>query len=106
MMERAAVTRSGSGFSIATNSFKHKDVLRLQFFLKEKYNLTTGVNKCGVKNQYVLYFHANTMPKLARLVKYHFVESIKYKLGKYCSSAVQEALQEAVQETVQEEDLP
>lgn len=79
-------TKSGSGLSIATNSFKHEDLLRTQLFLKKKYDFTVGVNKCGYDNQYVLYFHAKTMPKLASLVKPYFVESMTYKLGKYGSS--------------------
>lgn len=79
-------TKSGSGLTIATNSFNYKHLLQLQTFLKEKYDIVVSINKCGADNQYVLYFHAKTIPKLANLVSPFIVENMKYKLGKYGSS--------------------
>lgn len=88
-------TRSGYGLAIATNCFLYEDVLRVQCFLRKKYNFQVSVNKAGVHNQWILYFHANTMPEFAKIVEPHIIENIKYKLGKYASSTIQ-----------QEENLP
>lgn len=79
-------TVSGNGLSIATNSFPYKDLCTIQNFLKEKYDLQVSIHKCGVPNQFVLYFHVKTIPKLAKLVKPYFIENIMYKLGKHGSS--------------------
>lgn len=76
-------TRSGHGLAIATNGFQYDDLLKIQLFLQEKLNLKVGVNKCGKENQFILYFHVKTMPKLVNLVKPYFIENIKHKLGKW-----------------------
>ena len=83
-------TPCGHGLKVATNCFKYEDLLNIQTFLKEKYGLIVGLHRCGAKDQFVLYFHVKTMPTLVRLVKPFFVESMKYKLGKYGSSVIED----------------
>lgn len=78
-------TRSGSGLSVSTNCFTHEDLLKIQLFLKEKWAFKASLHKCGAKNQWVLYFHAKTMPKLASLVKPYLVKNMQHKLGKWRS---------------------
>lgn len=79
-------TRSGSGLSIATNSFKYEDLLKIQKYFKRSYDFKVSINKSGKENQFVLYFHSKSMPMLANYIKPFFVENIKHKLGKYGSS--------------------
>jgi ubiquinol-cytochrome c reductase cytochrome b subunit len=79
-------TRSDHGLKIVTNCFRYDDLLKVQIFIKEKYDLIVSIHKSGTESQFSLYFPVKTIPTLAKLVKPYFVENIKYKLEKFGSS--------------------
>lgn len=74
---------SSAGLKIATNNFDYSDLVLVAKILNNKYNLKVSIQKSGVENQYVLYFHKKSMNALAILVKPHLHPSMYYKLNGY-----------------------
>jgi ubiquinol-cytochrome c reductase cytochrome b subunit len=68
------------GLALSTHSFSPKEVERLSRFLAKKYGLKTTLHNGGEgKDQWLIYIWAESMPRLAQIVK----PSMLYKLGKY-----------------------
>lgn len=65
--------------SIATNSFSLEGLLRLQKFLKKKYNLNVTITK-----EFRLYFPAESGRKFYELTKDYIIDSMKYKFSFLC----------------------
>ena len=74
-------SRASAGAKIATNSFKIEDIKRIIYVIKKLYNINTSINKCGKKDQYIIYFSKANMPLLSNLIKKHLVPSMYYKLN-------------------------
>lgn len=70
-----------AGAKIATNSFQKRDLERVQYILKLKYELHCTILSAGVNNQYILYFSKNNMPLLSKIIKKYMVPSMYYKLN-------------------------
>lgn len=73
-------TKSGSGVTISTNSFTYEDILFICDVLYRKYNITAKPNKCGAKNQWVIYIHKVSMPILTNLILTYMTPSMYRKL--------------------------
>lgn len=67
---------SKCSISIATCCFELNDLIRLQKFLKNKYNLSTTIHK-----DFKLYFAAESAHKFYNLVKNYIVEDMLYKFN-------------------------
>jgi hypothetical protein len=69
------------GIKIATHSFSKKDVEKLIFVLKFKYDLNCTVQKISIKNKYNIYIKKDSMNILKNLILPHLHTSMYYKLG-------------------------
>ena len=68
-------TASGNcSISIATCSFSLEGLLRLQKYLKNKYEISTTIQK-----DFKLYFHTESAIKFYNLIKDYIIEDMKYK---------------------------
>lgn len=68
---------------IATNSFTLEDVKRLCTVLESRYNIKASAHKTGLKNQYNVYIHVESMPTIAKLCKPYTHPSMYYKFNGY-----------------------
>lgn len=73
-------TKVGKGIKLCTNSYTYEEVNFLCNILLKKYNLKSTPNKTGVKNQYVIYIHKESIERLKEIIKKHMVESMLNKL--------------------------
>lgn len=72
------------GLALSTHGFTRGDVERLAHFLTGRYGLKITLNNGGEgKDQWLLYIWAESMPRLAQLVRPYVPPSMLYKLGKY-----------------------
>lgn len=76
---------ASAGVKFASNSFCEADWKRMQFVLKDIYNLEVSIQKAGVeeKNQFIVYVPKSNMPLFSNIVKKHIVPSMHYKLNGY-----------------------
>jgi hypothetical protein len=72
---------TGRGIKISTNSYTKVEVEFLATVLRNKYGLDTSVQSAGVPNQWVLYIHRKSLPKLALIVGPYLHSSMHYKLN-------------------------
>jgi ubiquinol-cytochrome c reductase cytochrome b subunit len=72
-------TYHNSGVRIARNSFTKKEVIFISKILKNKFDLDTSLHKN--QDKYQLYFKANAMPRLKKLILPFMEPSMLYKLG-------------------------
>lgn len=72
---------ASAGAKIATNSFKKEDLNKIIDVIKKLYNINSTINKCGKKDQYIIYFPKASMPLLSNLIKKYLVPSMYYKLN-------------------------
>ena len=68
-----------AGLKLATNCFEEEEVEELKKILKEKYELEASKNKDG--KRWVIYVPKKSMKRLARIVKGHIYNSMRYKLN-------------------------
>ena len=72
--------QEGQGIRLATNSYTYEDCKFLALTLTNKYKFKTSVVKSGKPNQWCVSIWKESMPKLVKLVKPHFIPEMVYKL--------------------------
>lgn len=72
-----------AGVKISIKSFCKADVKRMQFVLKDIYNLEVSIQKAGVQEKFILYVPKSNMLLFSNLVKKYMVPSMHYKLNGY-----------------------
>jgi ubiquinol-cytochrome c reductase cytochrome b subunit len=71
----------GNGLRIATNSFTFEDVTFLTSILTNRYALKVSVYKVKNKDQWTIYIHRSSLPKLASIIGPYLHPSMVYKLN-------------------------
>lgn len=71
------------GAKITTNSFKKKDIERIQYVIKKLYNIDITIQSTGAKDKekYILYIPKKSMSLFSNLIKKYLVPSMYYKLN-------------------------
>lgn len=73
-------TRVGAGIKISTNSFIKEDVMLLINVLLLKWGINASIQKCGKKDQWVIYIPKAFIPLVQDLVRDFIVPSMLYKI--------------------------
>jgi hypothetical protein len=68
------------GLKFSTNSFSLKEVKFLAELLENKFELKTSIHKTGAINQYNIYIHKSSMPKLIEIVEPYIHPTMLYKI--------------------------
>ena len=72
-------SRSENGVKFSTHCFTYEECFFFTDILRNKYGLTTGIHKTGIKAQYNIYIHKSSIKRLKNLIMPFIHPSMYYK---------------------------